>query len=61
MIILDVDYFFQNSNKNYCIVYSYDGYDEISLTGDFKVISREGDFVYSPEDINLKTHSESEL
>ncbi len=55
------DYFFQNSNIKYSIVYSFDGYDEISLTGEFKVISRGGDSVFSPEDINLKKYSERDL
>ena len=32
-------YIFKNTNKNFSIVYSLDGYDEISLTGSFKLIN----------------------
>ena len=32
-------YIFKNTNKNFSIVYSLDGYDEISLTGGFKLIN----------------------
>ena len=30
---------FKESGQNYMIVHSLDGYDEISLTGDFKVLT----------------------
>ena len=32
-------YIFKNTNKNFSIVYSLDGYDEVSLTGSFKLIN----------------------
>ena len=32
-------YIFKNTKKNFSIVYSLDGYDEISLTGSFKLIN----------------------
>ena len=32
-------YIFKNTNKKFSIVYSLDGYDEISLTGSFKLIN----------------------
>ncbi|GAA4849759.1 anthranilate phosphoribosyltransferase [Algivirga pacifica] len=46
-------YLQQQTENNFSIVYALDGYDEISLTGDFKVISNEGEKVYSPEDLGL--------
>ncbi len=38
---------------NYYILYSLDGYDEISLTGKFRAISKGEDKVYSPTDLKL--------
>ena len=33
------NYIYQQTDKNYTIIYSLDGYDEISLTSEFKMIS----------------------
>lgn len=42
-------YVFENSKKNYSILYSLDGYDEISLTSDFMKISRNNSTINSPD------------
>ena len=42
-------YVFENSQKNYSILYSLDGYDEISLTSDFMKISRNDSTINSPD------------
>ncbi|WP_103327203.1 anthranilate phosphoribosyltransferase [Bacteroidetes bacterium endosymbiont of Geopemphigus sp.] len=42
-------YLYQSENKNYAIVHSLDGYDEISLTGPFKCYEPKGEHLYSPE------------
>ena len=42
-------YVFENSKKNYSILYSLDGYDEISLTSDFMKISRNDSSINSPD------------
>ena len=42
-------YVFENSKKNYSILYSLDGYDEISLTSDFMKITRNGSTINSPD------------
>lgn len=47
------NYLFQHTDKNYAIVYSHEGYDEISLTGDTRVIDTNGEKDYSPEDLGL--------
>ncbi len=44
-------YLYQTSDKRYVILHTLDGYDEISLTGDFKLISNDGEFLLSPEDL----------
>tara|TARA_E500000331_G_C17165648_1_gene673701 strand:- start:197 stop:1189 length:993 start_codon:yes stop_codon:yes gene_type:complete len=46
-------YIYQNTEKNFLIVHSLDGYDEISLTGDFKYISNEGEDVGTPSLLGL--------
>lgn len=43
------EYLLQSEDMNYCIVHSLDGYDEISLTSDFKCIENSGTKIYSPE------------
>lgn len=42
-------YLYQNTDKRFTIVHSLDGYDEISLTGDFKFITHKEEKVSSPE------------
>ena len=46
---------------DYAIVNSTDGYDEISLTGDFKVTTNDYERVFSPEDICLRRAKPEEL
>src|ERR1051325_3662660 len=42
------NYLLQQTGNEYAIVHSYDGYDEISLTGTYKVIGRKGEKVMEP-------------
>ena len=42
------NYVLQESNDKFCIVNSLDGYDEISLTTDTKIISNVGEKIYTP-------------
>ncbi len=44
---------FVDAEINHYVLYSLDGYDEISLTGDFRAISESEDKIYSPESIGL--------
>ena len=46
---------------DYCIVNSIDGYDEISLTGDFKISSNTLEKVFSPEELGLHIAKPEEL
>lgn len=46
-------YLYQNSRVDFSILHSLDGYDEVSLTGDFKMISNSGERLISPESIGL--------
>ena len=45
------EYILQQTDRQFSIVYALDGYDEISLTGPFKLRSNSGEQVLSPEAI----------
>src|SRR3989344_5460649 len=47
-------YLLQQSTTDYSIVYSLDNYDEVSLTGSFKIIGKESEELFSPEDMGFK-------
>jgi anthranilate phosphoribosyltransferase len=47
-------YLFQNSDKQFCVLHTLDGYDEISLTGATKIISNAGERLIRPVDFGLK-------
>lgn len=47
-------YLYQKTEKNYTIVHALDGYDEISLTSDFKVFSNSGEKIYKVEDLGFQ-------
>lgn len=51
----------QKINVNYGIVSSTDGYDEISLTGSFKVKTRESERILTPADLGLKQAKAEEI
>ena len=46
-------FLYQNTDKNYSIVYALDGYDELSLTGKAKIVSNHSEKIFSPEDLGL--------
>lgn len=54
-------YIYQETTKNFSIVHSIDGYDEVSLTDSFKVISHRGEKLLSPQDINLPKNKPEEI
>lgn len=47
-------YLYQNTNTNYSIVHALDGYDEISLTCDTKIVTNHEEQILSPEDLGLE-------
>jgi len=55
------NYLLQKSGKNYTILHSLDGYDEISLTGKFKAISQHKEQLLTPEDIGFKTQLQADI
>jgi anthranilate phosphoribosyltransferase len=47
-------YLYQEMEGRFSILHSLDGYDEISLTGPFKMISNSGEKLISPENMGLQ-------
>ncbi|GAA3610378.1 anthranilate phosphoribosyltransferase [Flavivirga amylovorans] len=54
-------YLYQNTDKNYSIVHALDGYDEISLTGNTKVISNNSETMFSPEDLGISAITQESI
>jgi anthranilate phosphoribosyltransferase len=54
-------YMYQQTDVDYSIVHGLDGYDEISLTGDFKIINKFEEKIYSPEQVGLERCTGTEL
>ena len=52
---------YQKIGIDYGIVNSIDGYDEISLTGDFKVTTNTYERIFKPADLGLRTAKPEEL
>lgn len=48
------NYLLQQTGGRFTIIYSLDGYDEISLTGDTKVITNGGERIYTPEELGKR-------
>ncbi|ESU25172.1 trpD protein [Flavobacterium enshiense DK69] len=54
-------YLYQNTETNFTILHSLDGYDEISLTGNTKIISKNTEQILKPEDFQTKKLYETEI
>lgn len=48
------NYLLQLSEKRFTIIHGLDGYDEISLTNDTKVITNEGERIMTPEELGKR-------
>lgn len=47
-------YFLQKKQENFLLVHALDGYDEISLTSDTKISDKNGEKIYSAEELKFK-------
>ena len=47
-------YLYQNTDTNFCILHGLDGFDEISLTDETKIISRTTETILKPASFNLE-------
>ncbi len=54
-------YTYQASNIKFAVVHSLDGYDEISLTKEFKVATSESEKIYTPESLGFSRYTEMDL
>lgn len=54
-------YLYQKTNKNFTVLHALDGYDEISLTGDTKMISNNAELILSPEDFGVKQINQEDI
>lgn len=54
-------YLYQNTDKDFVILHSTDGYDEISLTSTFKYFFNKGERLSTPHDLGLKKLTQEEL
>lgn len=55
------NYLLQETDRSFTIIHGLDGYDEISLTNDTKVITREGERVMTPEQLGKRMVMPSDL
>ncbi len=54
-------YMLQNTDSSFAIIHSLDGYDEISLTSDARVITNKGEQVMTPEQLGKRMVSPSDI
>lgn len=55
------NYTYQHLGANFAVVHSLDGYDEISLTSDFKVVTAHNEKIYTPESLGFGRIAQSEI
>jgi anthranilate phosphoribosyltransferase len=55
------NYLLQQTGKAFTIIHSLDGYDEISLTNDTKVITNEGEKIMTPERLGKRSVSATDI
>lgn len=55
------NYLLQQTEKPFTIIHSLDGYDEISLTNDTKVITNEGEKIMTPEELGKRMVSAEDI
>lgn len=54
-------YLYEQSDTKYTIVHAVDGYDEISLTGNAKLIARDQEMLIAPSYFGLEPHAQSDI
>ncbi|MEQ9298790.1 MAG: anthranilate phosphoribosyltransferase [Cyclobacteriaceae bacterium] len=54
-------YLYQKTDKHFVILHSLDGYDEISLTGGFKMITDKEEQILNPSDLGLPQVRQEQL
>jgi anthranilate phosphoribosyltransferase len=54
-------YLYQQTTKQFAVLHALDGYDEISLTGDFKYYTHTGEFLGTPSDFGFAAAQHDQL
>src|SRR5579862_3070212 len=54
-------YMLQKTGSSFAVIHSLDGYDELSLTGDARVITNEGERVMTPEQLGKRMVSPADI
>ncbi len=54
-------YLYQQTDKQYAILHALDGYDEVSLTGPFKLITNQNEQLLTPKDLDMPSYHPQEL
>ncbi len=54
-------YLYQKESDSFMIVHALDGYDEVSLTGDFKIIGQKEERIMSPHELGLAQVSPEDI
>ncbi|WP_447642232.1 MULTISPECIES: anthranilate phosphoribosyltransferase [Chitinophagaceae] len=55
------NYYLQRSGKRFAVVFSLDGYDEISLTGDTKITTNKGEEIQTPKELGRRQVLEHDI
>lgn len=55
------NYLLQNTSSEYTLLHSFDGYDEVSLTADFKLISRHSERQLQPIELGFKPLKQEDI
>ncbi len=55
------NYLLQQSTQAFTIIHSLDGYDEISLTNDTKVITNKGEYIMTPEQLGKRLVQQNDI
>jgi anthranilate phosphoribosyltransferase len=55
------NYLLQGTSSEYTLVHSFDGYDEISLTSDFKLISKQTEQLIQPVELGFKNLQQQDI
>ncbi|MES2447229.1 MAG: anthranilate phosphoribosyltransferase [Bacteroidota bacterium] len=54
-------YLYQQTDKNYTIIHAVDGFDEVSMTCDFKTFSKKGEALNKISDLGFEEITEKEI
>lgn len=51
----------REDDRSFSVIYALDGYDEVSLTGDFLLRNKDGDQIISPRELGLDNYKQKDI